>query len=227
MKKILIAALIGLFLSSASAQKISKITLARDGAIESIYFLLEDGVTASISETGDLTGWGEEMYSDRLPNMSRLEKYMGRVEYYSNYDNESFRGKVKYIGKTQITYYGSYDKEELRGKVRSIGAAIFDYYSKFENDAMKGKIKKAGSVDFNWYSSFDNESFKGKIKSIGSTNITYYASYDDKAIRGRLKSIDRSAFTYYLSTERQEYQGALKSGSQMQTINGIRYYVKF
>lgn len=227
MKKIFIATICSLLLTTSFAQKISRINLTKDGVIESIFFLLDEGVTVSITETGSITAWGNEVISERIPSLSKLDVYPGRVEYYNSTDNEAFRGKVKYIGKNHITYYGTYDREELQGKVRSIGPVIFEYYMLLENDAFKGKIKKAGSVAFTWYSSFDNEAFRGKIRSMGNTNFAYYTSFEDKAFRGRLKSIDRFTYTYYSSMERKEFQGAVKSGSQLQNINGIKYFVKF
>ena len=57
--------------------------------------------------------------------------------------------------------------------------------------------------------------------------LSYYTSNEDKLIRGKLKSIDRAMYTYYTSTDRKDFQGAVKSGSQLQTINGIKYFVKF
>ncbi len=227
MKKIFLAIAVTIFFVSASGQKISKVSLNKDGTFEMFSLLLDENVTMTMGDEGTIKEWGFEVYSDRIPSMSRLEPYGGRVENYSQYDNEAFRGKVKYIGKTLITYYASYDIESLRGKVKSIGQAVVGYYSKYENELLSGKIKNVGPVNFDWYTSYDNESFKGKLKSVGSTPLTYYASYDDKIIKGRIKSIDRAMFTYYLSTEKKEYQGAVKSGSQLQTINGIKYYVRF
>lgn len=227
MKKIFLATIISLFFTAAFAQKISRVNLTKEGVIESIFFLLDEGVTVSMTEIGTITAWGNEVISERIPSMSKLDVYPGRVEYYNVTENEAFRGKVKYIGRNHITYYGTYDREELQGKVRSIGTAIFEYYMLLDNDAYKGKIKKAGSVNFGWYSSFDNEAFKGKIKSMGNTNFVYYSSFEDKAFKGRIKSIDRFAYTYYSSMERKEFQGAVKSGSQLQNINGMKFFVKF
>jgi len=62
---------------------------------------------------------------------------------------------------------------------------------------------------------------------MGNTNFVYYSSFEDKAFKGRLKSIDRFNYTYYSSMERKEFQGAIKSGSQLQNINGIKFFVRF
>ncbi|MEP7163629.1 MAG: hypothetical protein ABI741_02990 [Ferruginibacter sp.] len=226
MKKIFFAIAVTIFFTSAYGQAISKVSLNRDGGFDIFSILLEENVTVTMSADGGISAWGFEVYSERIPSMSRLENFTGRVEYYSVNDNEAFRGKVKYIGKTLITYYASYDIESLRGKVKSLGTANVGYYSSYENELLKGKLKNVGPVAINWYTTYDNEAFRGKLKSVGSTTLTYYASFDDKAIAGRIKNIDRATFTYYLSTEKKEYQGMVKSGTQLQTINGIKYYVK-
>ena len=226
MKKILLVIAVNFLFVAAFAQKISKITLAQDGSLESFYILMDDNVTVNISKDGNIVAWGVETYSDRIPDFSRLENYPGRVDYYSSTDNEAFRGKVKYIGRTAITYYGTYDNEAFRGKIKSIGTSNFEYYSNFDDEAVRGKLKNVGSAAITWYSSFDNESFRGKLKSVGATSITYYASFDDKAFKGKVKSIDRSSFVYYASTDKVEYRGLLKTGTPSQTINGVKYYVK-
>lgn len=187
MKKILVSIAVCMFCYAGVAQKVSKVTLNKDGTVDYFAFAIDNGVSLYMTKDGTITEWGSEVVSDRNQNLTRLEKYLGRVEYFTENDNEAFRGKVKYIGMTPITYYGSYDKEALRGKVRSIGTTIFDYYLKNENESLAGLIKSAGSVNFGWYSTFDNEAFRGKLRSLGSTQLTYYASYDDKAIAGKIK----------------------------------------
>jgi len=227
MKKVFLAIVVTVFCAGAFAQKVEKITLSREGNFEMMAFLLDENVTVNMSNDGAISAFGVEIYSDRIPNFSRLDKFPGRTEYYSANDNEAFSGKVKYIGKTLITYYASFDNESLRGKVKSIGSTNFEYYSLSENETVRGKIKQAGSVQFGWYTTYDNEAMKGKLKSVGSTTLNYYASFDDKAFKGKIKSIGNATFTYYSSLEKAEYRGSLKSGTQMQTINGVKYYVKF
>lgn len=218
--------LLGVF-SMLSAQNLAKVTIKQNGDFEYFSLGIDNGVTINLSKNGNILEYGEEVISDRNRNLTRLEKFMGRVENYTEFDNEAFKGKVKYIGLTQITYFASYDKEELRGKIRSIGTMILDYYSKAESDMLAGYIKSMGSYQIQWYSNFDNEAMRGKLKAVGITNISYYASYDDQAYRGKLKSIGNASFTYYSSNERREYAGMMKTGSQMQYINGIRYYIKY
>jgi len=67
MKKILLTVAVNLLFVAAFAQKISKITMSQDGNIESIYLLLDDNVTINISKDGNVSGWGVEVYSDRIP----------------------------------------------------------------------------------------------------------------------------------------------------------------
>jgi len=212
---------------TANAQRIEKVSIRTNGDFESFSIAIDNGVTMNLSKDGNLIEYGTEVVSDRNRNLTRLEKFLGRVEKYSDFDNEAFRGKVKYIGMTPITYYASYDKEELRGKIRSIGTSIIDYYTKAESDLLSGYIKSFGPNQIQWYSNFDNQAFRGKLKAVGNTNITYYASYDDKAYQGKLKSIGNASFTYYSSNEKREYAGMMKTGTQSQIINGIRFYIKY
>lgn len=227
MKKIFLAIAVTVFFANVFGQKISRVSINRDGSFEMFSLLLDDNITMTMASDGSISAWGIEVYSERNQNMSKLDTYPGRVEYYSANDNEAFRGKVKYIGKTLISYYASFDLESLRGKVKTIGSSNVDYYSKYDNDLLKGKLKKIGSVTIDWYNAYDNEALRGKLKSVGPTILNYYASFDDKLIQGKIKSIDRTMFTYYLSTDRKEFQGAVKSGSQLQTINGIKYFIHF
>ncbi len=227
MKKILLSIIVTVLFISAFGQKISRIDLNRDGSFEMFSVLLDGGVTMTIKNDGSVIAWGNEVYSERIPSMIKLDVYPGRVEYYPANDNEAFRGKVKYIGKTLITYYASFDDKSFVGKIKTIGSSKIQYYTLMENEALSGKIKQAGNISITWYTTYDNEALKGKLKSVGSTNLNYYASFDDILIRGKIKSIDRAMFTYYTSNERKDFQGSVKSGSQLQTINGIKYFVRF
>ena len=227
MKKVFLSLAATILFAAAFAQKVNKITINRDGTLDKIAFLLDDNITLNMTNDGTVSAFGVEVFSERIPNYSKLDVYPGRVEYYSANDNEAFRGKVKYIGRTMITYYASYDNESFRGRVKSIGSTNFEYYQQAENELLKGYIKQAGNVSFQWYSSFDNEALRGKLKSVGSTNLTYYGSFDDKMIKGKIKGIGNASFTYYTSLEKPEYRGAVKTGTQSQTINGVKYYVNF
>jgi len=228
MKKIFLLAATALFAAPSFSQSISKITIADNGTIETIAFEVEPNVMLNIKDDGSVINWGEDVYRENgVENWAgKLKDYMGRVEYYSATDNEAFRGKVKYVGKILLTYYASYENESLRGKLKSLGSNNIEYYLAYDDEALRGKIKSIGSSAFSWYSSFNNEAYRGKLKSIGSTELTYYSSTDDKAYKGRLKSIGGSQFTYYSSYDRQEYRGRMKTGTQVQVINSIKYFVK-
>lgn len=228
MKSILTAAFLMLFAAPAFTQSLSKITFADNGSIQTIAFEIEPNVMLIVSETGDVVRWGEDIYRQAgVENFEmQLRDYMGRVEYYSQNDNEAFRGKVKYLGRTQLTYYASYEDEALRGKLKSIGPITLTYYRPFEDEAVRGKLKTIGTSEVNWYTSFNNQAFRGKLQSIGSTQITYYASSDDKAFAGKVKSLGGSTFTYYSSFDRVEYRGRMKTGTQVQVFNGVKYFVR-
>ena len=228
MKKILLIAATALFAAPSFSQSISKITIGVNGAVETIAFELEPNVMLNIKEDGSILNWGEDVYRENgVENWAgKLKDYIGRVEYYTEYDNEAFRGKVKYIGRTQLTYYASYENEALRGKLKSLGSNSIDYYLPYEDEAYRGKIKSIGSSAVTWYSSFNNEAYRGKLQSIGNTDFTYYSSSDDKAYKGRIKSIGGSPYTYYSSYDRAEYRGRIKTGAQVQVINSIKYFVK-
>lgn len=227
MKKVSLAIAFSLVMVAGFAQKISRINISQTGTIQGIYLLLDDNVTVNLSVDGNISAYGVEVYSDRINSMSRLDPYPGRVENYSQNDNEAFRGKLKYIGRNVITYYGTYDNEAYRGKVKTIGNQTFEYYSNFDDPSVKGKLKNIGPTPFSWYTSFDNEAFKGKVRSIGNTSFAYYASYEDKAYQGKIRTIGNANWTYYASFEKREYAGMVKSGSQFQTINGIKFYIQY
>jgi len=204
-------------------QRLNKITLSTGPAI--ISYIVDDVITVNLSTDGRIIEYGLENNTGRgYPD--RLEKYMGRVEYYDSNENESVRGKIKYLGRTSFTYFSSTENEALKGKIRTMNTIPFDYYGPYENEALRGRIRSAGPITFSYYSSFDNEAYKGKLKSVGNSQLTYYASFDDKAFRGKIKSIDRYQYTYYSSFDRRDYQGSMKSGYPTQFINGINYYIK-
>lgn len=214
--------------STSFGQRIAKIIMSQSGILDMITYEIETDVMVNISDEGNVINWGTDLYKDgRIENFGgRLAEYPGKLEYYSASDNEAYRGKLKYIGKTLLTYFASHDDEALRGKLKSIGATNFEYYASYDEKALKGKIKNAGSVPFAYFTSFDNEAFQGKIKSVGITSLTYYSSFDDKSFKGKIKSIDRTSFTYYASFDKIEYRGMMKSGFQSQLINGIKFLVR-
>ncbi len=228
MKKVLFLLVLIAATKTGLAQKLSFIALSGYGSKESFYYTTSDNVSIVLSKDGNITEYGTEYPKEFYGYYpGRLQKYMGRIDYYGPTDNEAFRGKVKYIGLTLITYYGSYDDEALKGKVKSIGNVQFDYYASFEDASYKGNIKNVGGTIFTWCSSFDDKLIKGRLKTIGNTRFDWYTSFDDKAIAGKIKSIDVYPFAYYTSFEDNYHQkGFLKSGFQTKYINGINYYVR-
>lgn len=229
MKKLLLTIAVGFSLTGFS-QQIAKITLGASGSLEMISIAVDDNVIVNVTDDGTISKFGLEPYNIQTEGYGdytdRLDPYNGRIEYYLANDNEAFRGKVKYIGKTQITYFASFDEEALKGKIKSIGASLVGYYPAIADKAFKGKLKNIGGTAFSYFSSFDNEAFRGKLRTAGPTNISYYASFDDIIYGGKVKSIGNFSYTYYSSFDRPEYRGARKSGQPLQYINGIKFYVK-
>ena len=214
------------FLQSAFAQNLAKITIDNHGTADVITFLIDETVLVNLSKDGKIIDWGIENNAINNIYPQRLDKYMGKEEYYPNTDNEAYRGKVKYIGRTLFTYYTSEENESLKGKVKTIGINMLDYYMPYDDPAFRGFIRDAGSVTFSYYRSFDNEAYKGKIKTVGSSSLSYYGSFDDIAFRGKIKSIDRNSFTYYSSYDRKEYSGSMKTGTQIVFNGGIKFFIK-
>jgi len=228
MKKIISAFIFTFFLLSASAQKLTKISLQSDGQFDRVTFDLGESVVIQLSKDGHIVKWGVDIYAGRDDNFrDRLDEYTGKTGYFSSTDDSSFRDKIKFIGRTYFTYYPSYENELLKGKLKSIGNIMIDYYLAYDNEAYRGNIKNAGPLLFTWYSSFDNESTRGKLKSMGTTALGYYTSFDDKAFRGKIKSIGRSSYSYYSSFDRPEYRGSLKTGAQTINESGVKYYTRW
>lgn len=226
MKRLLLFLL--LFPVIVQAQRISRITLAGQGSQNTVTFLLNEDVVIHLTQNGAIESWGVDFYAERnndyIPRP--LRPYNGRTENYTQYDNEAFRGKIKYIGGTLITYYASFDEKHLVGKVKSIGPIAIQYNSIYDDPSSEGKIKKVGQLAFSYYSAFDNTAFQGKLRSTGSVNITYYSSMDDKLISGKIKSLNGVPFTYYTSMDQVNLRGAMRSGNLIQNINGITYIIR-
>ncbi|KAA9037189.1 hypothetical protein FW778_17325 [Ginsengibacter hankyongi] len=226
MNKLYFLLILSFFLSPAFAQNIVQVTIDNRGKQDIITFLVDESVVVNMTKYGKIIDWGKEYTTPLTGIYPRLEKYMGREEYYSSTDNEAYRGKVKYIGRTSLTYYTADDKESLKGKLKTIGTMFLDYYTDYDDVAFRGFLRNAGSVPITYYSSFNDEFYKGKIKSIGSTMLSYYGAIDDKAYRGKIKSIDRNMFTYYSSFDRQEFSGIMKTGSPIISGGSIKYIIK-
>ncbi|MFC4262159.1 hypothetical protein ACFOWM_04690 [Ferruginibacter yonginensis] len=224
MKRFAFVSFLVLMVANVVAQRINRVYLKSTGETEKLAVLTDDGATINMSLDGNIIDYGTEYFSERVANYSRLEKYNGRVDFFTQYDNAAFAGKLKYLGRTAITYYSSFDVEILRGKIKSIGSLQFTYYQPFEDELAKGKIKSIGSNQLSYYSTFDNVALKGKLKAVGITNINYYTSFDDKAFQGKVKAIGPNNFTYYASFDRQ-FAGGMKTGNNQLNVNGIGFYL--
>ncbi len=228
MKKFISLLVIAVIAGKCFSQKLDFIVLTGYGAGHTFYYSTNDKTMIAITKDGTIAEYGPEYPKEFMGYYpGRLQKYMGRVDYYTQNDNEAFRGKVRYIGLTQITYYGSFDEEALKGKVKSIGTTQFDYYASYEDAAIKGNIKNIGGFAISYCPSYENEAIRGRLKAIGNTKFEWYTSYDDKALSGKIKQIDQYPFTYYTSFENNNGQkGLMKSGFYSKYINGINYYMR-
>lgn len=206
-------------------QTISKITITGTGQADVFEIGLDENVQVYLSKTGNISKWGFDRFIGYQENYNGdLTPYVGRIEYYSQNDDESVRDKVKYIGRTLLTYYASYENEALKGKLKSIGSINLEYYLSYEDAAYRGQIKKMGRQSVTWYASYENADIRGKLKTFGPTPFTYYGSFEDKAFRGKIKSIGQFSFTYYSSFE--QFSGAMKTGSSILNVNGVKYYLR-
>ena len=226
MNKLYALLFVNFLVSTGFAQSIAQVTIDNRGNQDIITFLVDESVVVNITKDGKIIDWGKEYTIPITGVYPRLEKYMGREEYYSPSDNEAYRGKVKYIGRTALTYYTADDKESLKGKLKTIGTIFLDYYTDYDDAAFRGFLRNAGSVPLTYYGSFNDEFYKGKIKSIGSTQLSYFGAIDDKAYRGKIKSIDRNMFTYYSSFDRPELSGIMKMGAAIISAGSIKYIIK-
>lgn len=227
MKKYLVTLGFAFISICISAQTLSRITITNNTNADIISFE-DQTLVINITEEGSVINWGTK-YSGPNRNIysqERLEKYMGREEYYAQSENEACRGKIKYIGRVSLTYYTDEEDKDLKGKIKSIGNQRVEYYNAYIDIAVKGKVKTIGNTSFTYYLSFDDVAYKGKLRSVGETALIYYSSFDDKVLKGKIKSINGSVFTYYSSYDRREYSGSLKSGARELYFNGIYYYLR-
>lgn len=226
MTKLAVTVFLTFLFFSSRAQNVAQITIDNRGNNDIITFLVDNSIALNISKDGKIIEWGMEYTSPYTGVYPKMEKYMGREEYYPETENDAVKGKLKYLGSTLITYYTSDDNVDLQGKVKSIGNNFIDYYTNYENVAFRGFIRNAGPLTFTYYSDYDDQYYKGKIKSVGSTLLAYYGSFDDKAFRGKVKNVDRNVFTYYSSYDLPEYNGMMKTGTPMVTSGSIKYIIK-
>lgn len=225
MKKIFLAISALFILQFAVAQHISRITITGKGQVDVFAIGLDENVQLYLSKEGQISKWGFDRYIGNQENYnSELEPYMGRVEYYTQHDDEALRGKVKYIGRTLLTYYASYENETLKGKIKAIGTLNLEYYLPFEDAAFRGTLKSIGRNAITWYASYESKDLRGKLKNVGPVLLTYYGSFEDKSFVGKIKSIDRFSFTWYSSFE--QYSGSMKTGNTTITANGIKFYIR-
>ena len=172
MKKVFLLALcfplyVGLF-----AQQIRQVIQSQSGAKTSFCFFADQSIIINVSPDGIVTEWGVDYAEGRMYYYpGKLDKYMGRIDMYGAADNESFRGKLRYIGSVAITYYSAEENKFLAGKVKSVGSSIIEYFTRFDEEALRGKIKSAGTVSMSYYGSFDNEALKGKLKLVSNIGI--------------------------------------------------------
>lgn len=226
MKKILLATVALVFCIASFSQRISKITMTGSGQLNDIVIGLDENVQIYITKQGQISKWGFDRFigGNQENYLDYLEPYMGRVEYYSQNEDEALRGKVRYIGKTLLSYYPSYEIESLRGKLKSIGSLNMGYYFAFDDKAMAGSLKNIGQQNIAWFASYENEALRGKLKAVGATYLTFYGSFEDKAFSGKIKSIGSNNFIYYSSSE--QFSGSMKMGSSFVLSNGVKFYVR-
>jgi hypothetical protein len=225
MKKIIFTIAATCMLYIGFSQSISQITITGNGQVDIIAFGLDENVQVYITKDGNISKWGFDRFIGYQENYrGDLDPYVGRVEYYTQNDDESVRGKVKYIGRTLLTYFTSYERESLKGKLKSIGTLNIDYYLPVEDKAMAGNLKAIGQKSITWYASYENETLRGKLKTVGPTTLTYYGPFEDRAFKGKIKSIDRFNITYYSSVE--QFSGSIKNGQHILNANGIKYYLR-
>lgn len=223
MKRI-IASIFFLFAATVvNSQSLSQVTFNAGTHLAYFSFLTDQDVLIRVSEQGNVIEWGTEVFSRYNNNASKLQPFMGRVDYYGPESDSVFRGKVKSIGTCTFTYYGGYETAEKIGKIKTIGTLILDYYSNYEDKSLQGKLKFAGSLAIAYYASYEEESLRGKLKSVGNSPITYYSIFEDKLNQGKIKSIGPVSYSWYSQYDRSEFRGGLKKGLQRQNINGITY----
>src|SRR4051812_47807961 len=116
MTKLNLAIVFTFLLTQGFAQKLVEVTIDNRSSSNTISFLVDETVMVNMGKDGNIIDWGIEYNTVRTGVYpGKLLKYMGREEYYSSTDNEAYRGKIKYIGRTLITYYSSYENEEFKG----------------------------------------------------------------------------------------------------------------
>ncbi len=227
MTKFSTAILFLLFVTCSYSQKLGQVSFP-DGAKLSYFSIQTDqNVLIRISDEGKVLEWGLEVMSDRSNYYApRLQPFLARVEYYDQYSDPSFKGKVKSIGTCFITYYGVNETEQKRGKPKSFGSLFLDYYSNYDEKNLQGKLKLLGSLNLEYYRPYENEAFRGKLKSIGSTVITYFSAFDDRYNIGKIKNIGAVSYVWYSPLNHTYMRGGLKTNNYRQVISGTTYILQ-
>ncbi len=172
MKYILSAFIFCLINLNAYSQKLAQMAFSDGSTFSYFSFIVDQDILIRISDDGRLIEWGREIQSLRSDfYATKLEPYLGRVEYYEHESDSAIRGKVRSIGSISITYYRSYETETNVGKLRTIGSQLLDYYTSFENETIRGKLQFIGGFTLTYYPIYEDEGFRGKLKSLGSTAI--------------------------------------------------------
>jgi len=223
MKYLLIA--IFIFTSVVThSQQLSQVTFNQGSSLSYFSFSTEQGILIRVSDEGKILEWGTEVMSDRYNYYaSRLQPFMGRVEYYGDKDDSVFRGKVKSIGTCFFTYYDTFQVKSKIGKLKSIGNQYLDYFEDYEDKILKGKIKSVGGLTIDYYRNYENESIRGKLKMVGSVLISYYTVYDDKFNAGKLKAVGGTKYSWYSLGDQPGMRGALKTNNYRQNVSGVTY----
>ena len=226
MRKLFIVVFI-LFATCIHGQTLSQVSFL-DGANLSFFSISSDyNILIRVSVDGKLLEWGTEVKSDRYSfYASKLQPFMGRMEYYGPESDSAYRGKIKSIGTCFITYYASYDNPNKTGKVKTMGPLLFDYYEAYEDKKMQGKLKQVGNLSIEYYREYEDESVRGKLKSIGSMPIVYYTVFDDKVNAGKLKSIGPVIYYWYSLSDPVYMRGTLKGDAYRRVIAGINFILR-
>lgn len=225
MKKVFFTISALFLLQFVNAQHIARVTITGTGQVDVFAIGLDENVQLYLSKDGHISKWGFDRYIGYQENYNGdLDPYVGRVEYYTQNDDEALRGKVKYIGRTLLTYYASYEHDALKGKLKAIGSLNLDYYLEYEDAAYRGNLKSIGRQAVTWYAAYESKDLRGKLKNAGSALLTYYGSFEDKAFVGKIKNIGGFIFTYYSSFE--QYSGSMKTGSTITNANGIKFFIR-
>lgn len=206
-------------------QQLGQVSFLNSRNLSFFSILTQQDFLIRVSEDGKILEWGTEVRSDRGNFYApRLQPFMGRVEYYDQFSDSAFRGKVKSIGTSFISYYGGYEEAGKRGKLKSIGTLNFDYYSTYDEKGMQGKLKLIGELLLEYYGSYEDAALRGKLKAVGSLPIGYYSVFNDKFNAGKLKSIGSVNYLWYPEYDRAK--GALRSNNYRQLIGGIWFILR-